>query len=44
MAMDVNQTCCDHIAIYSNVESLHCMPEINIMLYINYTSVKRNNI
>ena len=36
--MHVNQTYCgDHFAIYTNIESLCCTPEANIMLYGNYT-------
>ena len=32
--MDVNQTYCgDHIAIYTNIKSLCCIPTTNIMLY-----------
>ena len=39
--MDVNQTYCgDHIAVYTNTESLCCTPEANIMLYVNYTLIK----
>ena len=39
--MDVNQTYCgDHIAVYTNTESLGCTPEANIMLYVNYTLIK----
>lgn len=26
---------------YSVVESLYCMPEINIIMYINYTGIKK---
>ena len=39
MVIDVNDTYCgDHFAIYINIESLCCIPETNIMLYVNYTS------
>ena len=39
--MDVNQTYCgDHIAVYTNTESLCCTPEANIMLHVNYTLIK----
>ena len=39
VVMDVNQTYCgDHFAIYTNIESLRCIPETNIMLYGNYIS------
>ena len=40
--MDVNETYCgDHFAIYTNIKSLCCTPETNIMLYVNYTSIDR---
>ena len=42
MVMDVNQTYCgDCFAIYTNIKSLCCMPETNIVcqLYLN----KKNN-
>lgn len=30
--MDVNYTyCCDHFAVYTNIESLGCIPEINVI-------------
>ena len=36
MVADVNQTYCgDYFAMYTNIESLHYIPEINIMLYYN---------
>ena len=42
MWTNVNQTYCgDHFAIYRNIESLCCTPETNIILYINYTSIKK---
>ena len=31
--------CGDHVAIYTNIESLYGTPETNIM-YVNYTSKK----
>ena len=38
MVMDVNWTYCgDHFAIYTYVESLCHTPEINIMVYVNFT-------
>ena len=38
---DINQTYCgDCFAIYTNIESLCCIPE-NIMLYGNHTSIKK---
>ena len=44
MVMDVNQTYCgDHFAIYSYVESLCCTSETNIMLYVNYISIKKTS-
>lgn len=30
---------CDHFAIYTNIQSLGCVSETNIMLYANYISV-----
>ena len=40
--MDVNQTYCgDRFTVYTNIESLCCAPETNIMLYVNYTSIKK---
>lgn len=47
MVMDVNQTYYgDHFVICTNIESLSCTPETNVMVYVNYTSVvkkiKRN--
>lgn len=32
--------CADHIIRYINVKSLCCIPEINIILYANYTLMK----
>lgn len=34
---------CDHLAICTNIESLHYTPETNIT-YANYTSIKRKKI
>ena len=31
----------DHFVTYLNVQSLHCTPETNIILYIKYTSMKK---
>lgn len=40
--IDVNLTYCgDHITIYTNMESLCCILETNIMLYINYISINK---
>lgn len=30
----------DHFMIHTNIKSLYHIPEINIMLYVNYTSLK----
>lgn len=39
MMMDVNWTSCgDHFAIYTNIESSHCILETNAS-YINYTAI-----
>lgn len=46
MRMDVIEIYCgDHFAIQTNIESLyieslHCIPETNAMLYVNYSSIK----
>ena len=39
MGMDVSY-CGDHFSMYTIIESLSCTPETNIMLYVNYTSIK----
>jgi len=39
MFSDVNQICCDHFAIYTNIESLCHTLETNIILYIVYASI-----
>ena len=31
----------DHFMIQTNIELLFCTPEINTMLYANYTSIKK---
>lgn len=36
--------CGEHFAIYANIKSLCWAPEGNIMLCVNYTSVKQNKI
>ena len=42
MVMNVNQTQCDdNFTIYTNIESLCCIPENDIMLYVTYTSFKK---
>ena len=44
MASGVNLAYCGgHFTMYTNVKSLRCMPETNIMLYVNYNSVIKNN-
>ena len=41
MVMEVNQTYCgDNFAISTNIESFCCTPESNIMLYVDYVSIK----
>lgn len=42
--MVVNETCCDHLAIYTNIEPLCCTPEMNVMLYVSYISISKINI
>ena len=40
MVMDVNQTYYgNNFAIYTNIAKLCCVPETNIMVYVNYTSI-----
>jgi len=31
----------EHLVVYINIESLCCTPEANIILYVNYTSIKK---
>ena len=40
MVTDVNQTYCDHFAVYTNIKPLCFIPENNIK-YVNYTSEKK---
>lgn len=40
MVMDVNLICCgDNFTMYTNSESLYCVPETDIMLYVSYISI-----
>ena len=42
MVTDFKETYCDYqFIIYINIESLCCIPESNIMLYLNYISIKK---
>ena len=34
----------DHFVIYTNIESLCCIPEANIILYVNYISTKMKRL
>ena len=44
MGTDVNWTYCgDHFNIYTNIESLCCTAETNLMLYVNFTSIKKKH-
>ena len=36
--------CGDHFAVYTNIESLCCTPEMNTMPSVNYTSVIKGNL
>ena len=36
--------CGDHFTICTNIGSLCCIPETNIMLYVDYTSIKKKRI
>ena len=40
MLADVNY--CDNFAIYTNIDSLWFTRETNLMYYVNYTSIKKN--
>ena len=43
MVTDGNQTYRgDHFILCKNIESLCCIPETNIILPVNYTSIKQN--
>lgn len=43
VVMDINQTFCgDYFAMYTNIKSVCCTPKTNIMLYINYISIKKS--
>lgn len=45
MLTDINQTYLgDYFTVYTNIKSLYHIPEINIVLYANYTSIKIKNI
>ena len=33
--------CGDHFAVYTNIESLCCIPQTNIMLYVTNISSKK---
>ncbi len=40
MLMDINCTCCDdHLAIRTSIKSGRLTPEVNIMPFVNYTSI-----
>ena len=45
MVTDVNQTYCnDRFTIYTNIKPLCCIPETDIMIYINYNSVQKKRV
>ena len=31
--------CDDHFIMYKNIKSLYCIPETNIIVYVNYNSI-----
>ena len=33
--------CGDQFAVYTNVKLVCCIPETNIVLYVNYTALKK---
>lgn len=39
---DGNQTYCDQFVVYTSIKSLFCTPESNVMLYVNYASIKKS--
>lgn len=42
MATDGNQTYCgDHFVVYKIIESRSCTPKTNIILQVNFTSIKK---
>lgn len=41
--MDINKTSCDYVKIYTNTESVCCIPECR-MLCINYALIKKLNL
>ena len=43
VAMGVNQTFDDHFTIYTNIESLCCTSKVDIRLYVNYITIKKNS-
>lgn len=42
MVTDIDSTYCDHSVICKNIKSFSCTPESNIILYVNYNSMKNN--
>ena len=36
-------SCSDHFIMYKNMEALGCTSETNIILYVNYNSIKNNS-
>ena len=40
---DVNWTYCDDFTMFTNIKSLCWTSEVNIMLYVKYTSIKIRN-
>ena len=45
MMIDANQTYCGgHIAIHTNIKSIFCTSETNIMLYVSEISIKVKRI
>ena len=43
IVMDGNQIyCVDHFIVYTNSKLSCCIPEINIVLYVSFTSKKKN--
>lgn len=36
--------CGDHFTTYIRMKSLHCTPENNTMLYVNYNAIKQTKV
>ena len=41
MVTDANQALGKHFTMYANIKLLHCTSDANIILYVNYISIKK---